>query len=103
MTRLTSRVDRSSEAFHTNDVHNRALASELRARVAQAALGGSEAARARHVARGKLLPRDRIDRLLDPGSPFLEIGQLAPTAYMVAKRPAVARSAASGGCPADSA
>jgi 3-methylcrotonyl-CoA carboxylase beta subunit len=49
----------------------------LRAKVAQAALGGPEASRARHVARGKLLPRDRIQRLLDPGSPFLEIGALA--------------------------
>ena len=77
MTRLSSRIDRSSEAFRVNDAHNRRLATELRARVAQAALGGSESARARHVARGKLLPRERIDRLLDPGSPFLEIGQLA--------------------------
>jgi 3-methylcrotonyl-CoA carboxylase beta subunit len=57
--------------------HNRALAAELRARVAQAALGGDERAREKHVARGKLLPRDRVERLLDPGSPFLEIGQLA--------------------------
>ncbi|MFM9701340.1 carboxyl transferase domain-containing protein, partial [Streptomyces europaeiscabiei] len=47
------------------------------ARVAKAALGGDEKSRARHVARGKLLPRDRVERLLDPGSPFLEIGQLA--------------------------
>ena len=45
--------------------------------VAQAALGGTEKHRERHVARGKLLPRDRVERLLDPGSPFLEIGQLA--------------------------
>jgi len=58
-------------------VHNRGLARELRERVAQAARGGSETHRQRHVARGKLLPRDRVRRLLDPGSPFLEIGQLA--------------------------
>ena len=57
--------------------HNRALAAELRARVAEAAQGGPEKHRERHVARGKLLPRDRVARLLDPGSPFLEIGQLA--------------------------
>ena len=57
--------------------HNRALADDLRGRVADAARGGSEKARARHTARGKLLPRDRVERLLDPGSPFLEIGQLA--------------------------
>jgi 3-methylcrotonyl-CoA carboxylase beta subunit len=53
------------------------LAEELRAKVAQAALGGPEQHRERHVARGKLLPRDRVERLLDPGAPFLEIGQLA--------------------------
>ncbi len=56
---------------------NRQLAEELRRRVALAALGGPEAVRTRHKARGKLLPRERVDRLLDPGSPFLEIGQLA--------------------------
>jgi 3-methylcrotonyl-CoA carboxylase beta subunit len=56
---------------------NAELAAELRRRVAAAALGGPEAIRARHTERGKLLPRERVDRLLDPGSPFLEIGQLA--------------------------
>src|SRR6185503_16289443 len=48
-----------------------------RAKVAKVALGGDEAARAKHTARGKLLPRERVRTLLDPGSPFLEIGQLA--------------------------
>ncbi|MGA2189309.1 MAG: carboxyl transferase domain-containing protein [Steroidobacteraceae bacterium] len=56
---------------------NAELAAELRRRVAAAALGGPEAIRSRHTARGKLLPRERVDRLLDPGAPFLEIGQLA--------------------------
>jgi 3-methylcrotonyl-CoA carboxylase beta subunit len=56
---------------------NAALAAELRSRVSVAALGGPEAIRTRHTARGKLLPRERVDRLLDPGAPFLEIGQLA--------------------------
>src|SRR5260370_32901971 len=56
---------------------NAELAAELRRRAAAAALGGPEAIRARHTERGKLLPRERVDRLLDPGSPFLEIGQLA--------------------------
>ena len=60
-----------------NEHVNAALAEQLRARVAAAARGGPEAIRERHVARGKLLPRERVDRLLDPGSPFLEIGQLA--------------------------
>ncbi|GAB3601777.1 carboxyl transferase domain-containing protein [Microbacterium aureliae] len=54
-----------------------ALAAELRTRRARAAEGGPPAARERHVARGKMLPRDRIDRLLDEGSPFLEIAPLA--------------------------
>ena len=56
---------------------NRELATQLRERVAAVALGGSAAVRARHTARGKLLPRERVMRLLDPGAPFLEIGQLA--------------------------
>ncbi len=56
--------------------HNRALADELRTRVATAALGGNAKARERHAARGKLLPRERVERLLDPGSPLLEVGQL---------------------------
>ncbi len=56
--------------------HNRALAAELRGRVAAAALGGNAKSRERHTARGKLLPRERVEHLLDPGSPFLEIGQL---------------------------
>jgi 3-methylcrotonyl-CoA carboxylase beta subunit len=60
-----------------NAAHNRALAATLRAQVAAATLGGGEKARARHVSRGKLLPRDRVHCLLDPGSPFLEIGALA--------------------------
>ncbi len=57
--------------------HNRALALELRERVARTALGGNAKSRERHVARGKLLPRERVERLLDPGSPFLELSQLA--------------------------
>src|ERR1700691_1247116 len=58
------------------DAH-RALVSQLRDRLAVAALGGPERARARHVDRGKLLPRDRVDGLLDPGSPLLEVAPLA--------------------------
>ncbi|BDZ41126.1 hypothetical protein GCM10025865_04250 [Paraoerskovia sediminicola] len=55
----------------------RALADTLRRRLADAARGGPERAREKHVARGKLLPRDRVDRLLDEGSPFLEVAPLA--------------------------
>tara|TARA_R110000787_G_scaffold20580_23_gene61220 strand:- start:7 stop:1608 length:1602 start_codon:yes stop_codon:yes gene_type:complete len=74
---LDTKILRDSEAFSANVAHNRALAEELRAKVAAAAQGGSASARDKHTARGKLLPRDRVERLLDPGSPFLEIGQLA--------------------------
>ena len=74
---LTSALSPESESFRANAAHNRALAERLRADIAVAALGGSEKSRERHTSRGKLLPRDRVERLLDPGSPFLEIGQLA--------------------------
>ena len=77
MSVLTSRIDEGSETFRAYAEHNRGLARELRERVAQAAQGGPEKHRERHVSRGKLLPRERVSRLLDPGSPFLEIGQLA--------------------------
>lgn len=74
---LPTQVQPDSDAFRANAAHNRALAEKLRADVAKAALGGSEKAREKHTARGKLLPRERVERLLDPGSPFLEVGQLA--------------------------
>jgi 3-methylcrotonyl-CoA carboxylase beta subunit len=74
---LTSKLDLDSHEAKARAAHNRALAEELRERVARAALGGSEKSRERHTSRGKLLPRERVERLLDPGSPFLEIGQLA--------------------------
>ncbi|HET9811534.1 MAG TPA: carboxyl transferase domain-containing protein [Sphingomicrobium sp.] len=75
--RIESKVDTTGEDYRARDAHNRALADKLRADVAEAAKGGTEKHRKRHVERGKLLPRDRVERLLDPGSPFLEIGQLA--------------------------
>nr|WP_221228374.1 carboxyl transferase domain-containing protein [Sphingomonas yantingensis] len=74
---MPTQVQPDSDAFRANAAHNRALAEKLRADVAKAALGGSEKAREKHTARGKLLPRERVERLLDPGSPFLEIGQFA--------------------------
>ena len=77
MRTLASALDPRSETFQANAVHNRALVEELKAKVAAAALGGPEKARERHLARGKLLPRERVERLLDPGAPFLEIGALA--------------------------
>ncbi|MEO0689171.1 MAG: carboxyl transferase domain-containing protein [Pseudomonadota bacterium] len=74
---LTTKLDREAPDVKARFAHNSGLASALREDVAKAALGGAERSRERHVSRGKLLPRDRVERLLDPGSPFLEIGQLA--------------------------
>jgi 3-methylcrotonyl-CoA carboxylase beta subunit len=77
METLASRLDTAGSAFEANSLAQRALADELRKRLATGALGGPEKSRERHMARGKLLPRERIDRLLDDGSPFLEIAPLA--------------------------
>ncbi|MHA7220244.1 carboxyl transferase domain-containing protein [Arthrobacter sp. MDT1-48-3] len=77
METLTSQVDPLSPAFTANAAAQAELVGDLRRRLAAAALGGPERSRARHVARGKLLPRERIDQLLDDGSPFLEIAPLA--------------------------
>jgi len=66
-----------AEAFKRNAEVNERLVAELRERLAAAARGGPERARQRHVARGKMLPRDRVDALLDPGSRFLELSPLA--------------------------
>jgi len=74
---LKSPVDRGDPAFVANAERLRALVAELRVRTAAAAMGGSEAARARHAGRGKLLPRERVERLLDAGSAFLELSPLA--------------------------
>ena len=74
---LSSSIDKNSSEFRGNVEHTRALVQELQARRAEAALGGSERARERHIARGKLLPRERVMNLIDPGSPFLELSPLA--------------------------
>src|SRR6185437_6356381 len=74
---LRTNLDLTSPESERNRAAWVQLASELRERRAAAALGGPERARVRHLARGKLLPRDRVMRLLDPGSPFLEIAPLA--------------------------
>jgi 3-methylcrotonyl-CoA carboxylase beta subunit len=77
MPAIASLVREDDTAFVANVKANEAIVADLRARTEAAARGGSEKARERHVARGKLLPRARVDRLLDAGSPFLEIGALA--------------------------
>ncbi|MEY9849887.1 3-methylcrotonyl-CoA carboxylase beta subunit [Streptacidiphilus sp. BW17] len=75
--RLESTADPNSSGFRANAEAHRTLVDELRGKLAAAALGGGPRARERHTARGKLLPRDRVDTLLDAGSPFLEISPLA--------------------------
>ena len=77
MSRIASAVDPRSEGFRANRAANAALAAELEARLAEVAQGGPLAARERHLARGKLLPRARIEALVDPGAPFLELSPLA--------------------------
>jgi len=77
MSVIKSKLDTRGEEFKANAAAMQALVEELRQKSAVVARGGSEDARARHLARGKLLPRDRVDHLLDPGSAFLELSQLA--------------------------
>ncbi|GLW11793.1 acetyl-CoA carboxylase subunit beta [Microtetraspora sp. NBRC 13810] len=85
---LRTTCDPGGEGFKRNTEANERLTAELRERLATAAAGGSERARARHVERGKLLPRDRVDALLDPGSRFLELSPLAATGLYGDEAPA---------------
>lgn len=77
MPKIVSQVKPDSPAFNANKAHMDALVADLREKVAQISLGGSERSRQRHLDRGKLLPRERVERLLDPGTPFLELSQMA--------------------------
>jgi 3-methylcrotonyl-CoA carboxylase beta subunit len=77
MPRIRTQLDPRSEEFAANAEHMTALVEDLKARLARAALGGSDRARRKHAERGKLLPRERIEALLDEGSPFLELSSLA--------------------------
>ncbi|RUO25374.1 methylcrotonoyl-CoA carboxylase [Aliidiomarina minuta] len=74
---LSSKINVRDETFQNNQASMEALVADLNDKVEQIKLGGGEALQERHQSRGKLLVRDRIERLLDPGSPFLEIGQFA--------------------------
>ncbi len=75
--RLSSQIDLGSDRVQANAADWQGLTQDLEAKTAEAALGGNEASRNRHVSRGKLLPRERVERLLDPGTPFLEFSALA--------------------------
>ncbi|MBT9503575.1 MAG: methylcrotonoyl-CoA carboxylase [Burkholderiaceae bacterium] len=77
MPALTTKLNARSADFKANAEAMRGLVEDLQAQLGKIALGGGEAARAKHTARGKLLPRDRVEMLLDPGTPFLELAPLA--------------------------
>src|SRR5262249_18349097 len=74
---LRSKVSPGSEEFQANTRAYEALIADLRSELHRVALGGGERARERHGGRGKRLPRNRVDRLLDPGAPFLELSPMA--------------------------
>ncbi|HXI35386.1 MAG TPA: carboxyl transferase domain-containing protein [Burkholderiales bacterium] len=77
MTVLKSQLNPRSAEFKANADRMKGLVDDLKQKISQISLGGDESARQKHVGRGKMLPRERVNKLLDPGSPFLEIGQLA--------------------------
>ena len=77
MTQIVSTIDKNADEFRANAARMQALVEELGQRRAEAAAGGPARARERHAARGKLLPRDRVMTLIDPGAPFLELSPLA--------------------------
>ena len=96
MPALTSRIDTRSEDFRSNAAFLQAQVDDLRARATEIAAGGDLKSRERHVARGKLLPRERVDGLLDAGAPFLEIGQLAAYGMYDGEAPAAGMIAGIG-------
>src|SRR5512147_1848434 len=77
MERIESHLDPASPEFQSNAAHHRALADDLRARLAAVRMGGGADPVARHRSRGKLFVRERVERLLDPRTPFLELSALA--------------------------
>ncbi|MDP2023411.1 MAG: carboxyl transferase domain-containing protein, partial [Hydrogenophaga sp.] len=77
MPALDTKLNARSADFQANAAAMRTVVDDLKAQVEKATLGGGDAARAKHTARGKLLPRDRVQMLLDPGTPFLELSPLA--------------------------
>ena len=103
MRRIASQVRTDSEDFQRHASFHRARAEQLRAHLATAARGGSDKARELHTGRGKLLVRERIEHLIDAGTPFLELSPLAAHEVYDAPLPAAGRryrfpaSAASSG------
>src|SRR4051812_11383735 len=74
---LDTKLNSRSDDFKSNAAAMQTLVDDLKAKIEQIMLGGGDEPRKKHVARGKLLPRERVEMLLDPGTPFLEFSQLA--------------------------
>jgi len=74
---IGTQLDKRADIYQENYDQMVQAVSELKSKIKQIARGGDEKARTRHLSKGKLLPRDRIQKLIDPGSPFLEFSQLA--------------------------
>lgn len=81
MAKLISTINTNSQEFKANEASMNTLVKELSQKIERISLGGDEKARQRHLQHGKLLPRERLQQLIDPGSPFIELSQLA--AYQV--------------------
>ena len=77
MTVIQSKLSPNGAEFQANAAAMQTIVDDLKAKLAVIAQGGSASARAKHVARGKLLPRERVERLLDAGTPFLEVSPMA--------------------------
>ncbi|NDB11282.1 MAG: methylcrotonoyl-CoA carboxylase, partial [Betaproteobacteria bacterium] len=77
MSRIESRIRANDASFQANQAAMQQACEDLTRHMSLAAAGGGEQARTKHLARGKLLPRDRLAQLLDPGTPFLELSTLA--------------------------
>src|SRR5271155_5446189 len=101
MTVLTTSLDPRSEAFRGNDAAMRGLVADLREKLSKIEEGGGEEARRRHLGRGKLLPRERVRLLLDPGLPVLELSPLAAFGMYDGEVPAAGLLTGLGGIMGD--
>jgi len=84
---IKSQIDTGSKDFAANDAHMRELVADLQQHLEQVELGGGEKSREKHIKRGKMLPRERINQLIDPGTPFLEFSPMAAYAMYDGKAP----------------
>ena len=103
MPRIKSAISTASDEFRANAAAMGALVADLAGKRTEAAAGGPSRLRERHTARGKLLPRDRVLGLIDPGSPFLELSQLAASGSTRATSTAPGSSPGWGAYPGASA